>query len=284
MDTTLLLALGAGMLATVNPCGFAMLPAYLTLVITGRGESPAGKPISRAVLASAAMTSGFVLVFGIFGVLIVPLAASVQRYLPVATVLIGLGLLALGLVMLAGKEPRVLLPKPKRGAPDQRLTSMFGYGLAYAAASLSCTLGPFLALVGTTLRGDGVFLGVAAFLAYAAGMGLVVTALAVVVALLGDTAAGRTRRILPYVTRIGGGLLVLVGGFVGYYGIYELRLLGGAETGDPVIDAAGAVQTVLVDTVDQAGPVPFLVALSVLIGAGVFLRRARTRRHTGDDG
>ena len=28
-EQTLVLALAAGMLATVNPCGFAMLPAYL---------------------------------------------------------------------------------------------------------------------------------------------------------------------------------------------------------------------------------------------------------------
>ena len=29
------LALGAGMLAALNPCGFALLPAYLTLLVTG---------------------------------------------------------------------------------------------------------------------------------------------------------------------------------------------------------------------------------------------------------
>jgi cytochrome c biogenesis protein CcdA len=31
------LAVAAGMLAAVNPCGFALLPAYLSLLISGDG-------------------------------------------------------------------------------------------------------------------------------------------------------------------------------------------------------------------------------------------------------
>jgi cytochrome c biogenesis protein CcdA len=36
------LAFGAGMIAAVNPCGFAMLPAYLSLYL-GAEESDFGK-------------------------------------------------------------------------------------------------------------------------------------------------------------------------------------------------------------------------------------------------
>ena len=36
----------------------------------------------------------------------------------------------------------------------------------------------------------------------------------------------RLRRILPFVNRIGGALLVLVGLYVAYYGSYEVRLFG----------------------------------------------------------
>ena len=47
-------AFAAGMAATVNPCGFAMLPAYLGLYM-GSGENGAGQPgpltrLARAVL------------------------------------------------------------------------------------------------------------------------------------------------------------------------------------------------------------------------------------------
>jgi cytochrome c-type biogenesis protein len=38
MTETLLVAVVAGMVATANPCGFAMLPAYLTLVVTGSAD------------------------------------------------------------------------------------------------------------------------------------------------------------------------------------------------------------------------------------------------------
>jgi cytochrome c biogenesis protein CcdA len=39
VDTsTLGFALAAGLVAALNPCGFAMLPSYLTLVVLGTGE------------------------------------------------------------------------------------------------------------------------------------------------------------------------------------------------------------------------------------------------------
>ena len=35
LDGLLALALGAGMVAAINPCGFALLPAYLSLLVIG---------------------------------------------------------------------------------------------------------------------------------------------------------------------------------------------------------------------------------------------------------
>ena len=46
------LAFGAGMIAAVNPCGFAMLPAYLSLYL-GAEESDFGKRSSWARLLRA---------------------------------------------------------------------------------------------------------------------------------------------------------------------------------------------------------------------------------------
>ena len=64
----LALAVSAGAIAAFNPCGFAMLPAYLALFL---GE-PAGRraAVGRALGVGAAVTVGFVLVFGIAGMLI----------------------------------------------------------------------------------------------------------------------------------------------------------------------------------------------------------------------
>lgn len=272
-------AVAAGLVAALNPCGFAMLPAYLTLVVLGgpgdaqRGQ---GTAVGRALLATALMALGFLLVFGAFGLVVAPVASSVQRYLPVVTVLIGVALVALGAYLLTGRELGVLLPRPGRGAPTGRVGSMFGYGVAYAIASLSCTVGPFLAVTSATFGTGSVVGGVAAYVAYGLGMALVVGVLAVTVALLGQGAAARARRLLPYVHRAGGALLVLVGLYVAYYGVHELRLFfGGGSAADPVVGSAGAVQQTLAGWVDALGPLPLAAALAVLVVVAVVLRRHR---------
>ncbi|MQA10232.1 MAG: cytochrome c biogenesis protein CcdA [Pseudonocardiaceae bacterium] len=281
MDTsTLGFALAAGLVAAVNPCGFAMLPSYLTLVVLGSGEQHSrATAVLRALLATAAMAVGFLAVFASFGLIIAPLSSQVQRYLPIVTIAIGVALVALGVWMLSGREITLLLPKPGRGAPTAALRSMFGYGLAYATASLSCTVGPFLAVTGATFRSGSVLEGVLAYLAYAAGIVLVVGVLAAAIALAGANMAIRARRVLRYVNRVGGGLIVLVGLYVGYYGIYETRLyLGGGEASDPVVDTATTIQQELTSLVDAIGVVPLIAALGVLLLGAVAAVRHRARK------
>jgi cytochrome c-type biogenesis protein len=283
MTHELTLALVAGMLATVNPCGFAMLPGYLALVVAGTDTTSRSARVGRALVAGALMTAGFVAVFGIFGLLSVPIASLAQQYLPIVTIVIGLALVVMGILLLAGKEIFLLLPKPKRGAPTTRVTSMLGYGIAFAVASLSCTIGPFLAVAGVALRGDDLGSGLAAFIAYALGMGLVVAVLAVAAALASSTTAAGIRKLLPHVGRIGGVLLVVTGAYVGYYGIYELRLYHAeGDAADPIVDAAARVQGVLSDWLDATGPFPFVIALVVLTGAAVLLRRGRRTSQQAD--
>lgn len=68
-----------------------------------------------------------------------PLIASVQKYLPFATVVIGILLVALAIWLLAGKNITVMLPKSSGSAPTGRLRYMYAYGVGYAVASLSST-------------------------------------------------------------------------------------------------------------------------------------------------
>jgi cytochrome c biogenesis protein CcdA len=259
------LAFAAGLVAALNPCGFAMLPAYLALVV--RGEDVGRRAaVGRAVTATAAMAAGFLTVFGGFGLLTLSAAATVQRYLPYVTALIGIILVALGIWLLTGREIAVrTLASGARWAPTARLGSMFTYGISYAIASLSCTVGPFLAVTAAGLRGGSVLGGVSVYLAYAGGFTLVVGVLAVAAALASSAATERMRRIVPYVNRISGALLVVVGLYVGYYGLYEIRLFtGDGNPVDPVIAAAGRVQGAIAGWVHQHGAWPWLVALAVL--------------------
>ena len=287
------LAFGAGLVAALNPCGFAMLPAYLALVV--RGENAGRRAaVGRAVTATAAMAAGFVTVFGGFGILTVSAASTVQRYLPYVTVLIGIILVALGIWLLAGREITVLrgVARGARWAPTARLGSMFGYGISYAVASLSCTVGPFLAVTAAALRGGSVLGGVAVYFAYAGGFTLVVGVLAVAAALASSAAVDRMRRIVSYVNRISGALLLIVGVYVGYYGLYEIRLFtGDGNPEDSVIAAAGRVQGAIAGWVHQHGAWPWLVALAALIiaafaaawRASASARYRRADRATADD-
>jgi cytochrome c biogenesis protein CcdA len=283
------LAFAAGLVAALNPCGFAMLPAYLLLVVRGQphadtsGPSTAvGRAIGRALAATVGMALGFMVVFGSFGALTISAASTVQRYLPYGTVVIGLILIALGGWLLTGRELTAFTPRPlgPRWAPTARLWSMFGYGVTYAIASLSCTIGPFLAVTAAGLRSGSVLTGVSIYLAYVGGLTLVVGALALATATASSAVAERLRRIVPFVNRISGALLVLVGLYVAYYGIYELRLFSAtvAIPPDAVISAAGRLQGALAAWVHQHGAWPWAVAsVAVAIGAfaGAWYRRAR---------
>ncbi|WP_024440965.1 MULTISPECIES: cytochrome c biogenesis protein CcdA [unclassified Mycobacterium] len=268
------LAFAAGLVAALNPCGFALLPAYLALVV--RGERTGGRQaVGRALAATAAMTLGFLAVFGVFGLLTVTAAARAQRYLPYATVVIGVVLVALGFWLLAGGRLAVG-SFGGRWAPTARIGSMLGYGVGYACASLGCTIGPFLAVTGAALRGGRD--AVTVYLAYAAGFGLLVGVLAIAVALARSALIAKIRRITRYASRISGALLVAVGLYVGYYGYYEVRLFqGDASVGDPVLAAAGRLQGTLAGWVHQHGAWPWLAVLAIVL-VGALLRARRPGR------
>lgn len=273
------LALTAGMLAAVNPCGFALLPAYLTLFVSGGGGTGRRGGVTRALIATAAMTGGFTAVFGTFALVVSPLALSVERWLPWATLVIGVALLALGAWLLTGRELRVRLPQVRATSrPADSALSMGLYGISYAVASLSCTIGPFLALTTTAFRSGSVLGVVGVFLAYAAGMGAVVGVLTLAVALSRQAAVARIRSVLPYVTRISGVLLLIAGAYVAYYGWYEIRLLHGGAVQDPVVSTATQWQGMATRWLNGLGPGPILAALAVLVAVGWAARALWHRR------
>nr|WP_199701698.1 cytochrome c biogenesis CcdA family protein [Jiangella rhizosphaerae] len=273
-------ALVLGSVAALNPCGFALLPTYLTLLVARGGPPGTAAALRRAGVMTAAMTAGFVAVFGAFGLVVVPAAVSVERFLPWATVVIGVVLVALGGWLLTGREWVVRAPRLAGAAPSSSAWSMAGYGVAYAVASLSCTVAPFLAMATATFRSSGIAGGLAAFVAYGAGMGLVVGLLAVAVALGSDAVVRRARRLLPYVSRASGALLVLAGAYVGYYGVYELRVRAGGDPADPVVDAALELQGALSGLVADAGPRWLAAAAAVVVAAGLVTATVRRRRPT----
>jgi cytochrome c biogenesis protein CcdA len=276
-------AFAAGLVAALNPCGFAMLPGYLAFVV---GDSSGGRPaaVGRAIAATLAMTLGFLVVFAVFGTVTVSVASTLQRYLPIVTVVIGIALIGIGAALLAGRELHVPLPAVATSAgmaPTTRLWSMFGYGMAYAVASLACTVGPFLAVTAAGARGS-ITDTVAVYLIYAGGFSLIVGTLAVAAAFTSAALAARMRGVLPMVNRIGGALVIVAGAYVAYYGSYELRLFhANADPADAVIAGAGRVQGMVAGWVHQNGGWPWALALiALLVAAAGWAARRRSGRNT----
>ncbi|MFI6012629.1 cytochrome c biogenesis CcdA family protein [Streptomyces sp. NPDC051243] len=277
-DLPLALALTAGMLAAVNPCGFALLPAYLSLLVLADDTPTRLAAVTRALIATAAMTAGFAAVFALFGLAIAPVAGQLQQHLPWFTIGFGLLLALVGGWLLAGRDLPALLPKLRRApAVTRSLPSMTLFGAAYAIASLGCTIAPFLAIVVSAFRSGSTLEGVTLFTAYAAGMGLIVGTAALSVALTRTARVGRLRRLGSVASRTGGGLLLLVGAYVAYYGWYEIRIQGAPATQDPVIDTASTIQRTLADALDATGPAVLAVLLAALLIGGVALRRRHPR-------
>jgi len=271
MTGALLLALTAGMLGAVNPCGFAMLPAYLSLLVAGPDGGRGA--VGRALTATAALTLGYVLVFGAFGLAVAPAADWLRPRLPWLTVTLGVLLALAGCWLLVGK--RLPAPGPLRVAPRLTRTwpSMVLFGAAYALTSLSCAIAPFLAIVVTSMRAGSPLRGLALFGAYALGMALVVGVAALAVALLRGRVVARLRGAGAWSPRLSGLVLVVAGGYVAWYGWYEVRLAQGRYDAftDPVIRAAAQLQQTLVRAVDTLGP----AVLAALLLAAVLLTRRR---------
>ena len=297
MGARLALAFSAGMVATVNPCGFALLPAYLTYFL---GLDPAGSdatndsadahrsapsPVLRALVVSAAVTAGFLVVFGVMGLAWSSVSSVVGRRLPWFTLVIGIGLVVLGVAVLRGFEPTVRLPHLDLNRSGRELVTMFLFGISYAVASLSCTIPVFISLVSVTL--DGSFgQSVGAFVAYGLGMGMTLAILTVAVALARTGVVTAFRRLMPHMAAISGALLIVAGIFVGYYAWVELRELDSGAS-SPVVDWTRDVQSWLQNHVERIGGARLAVAAALVIGAVVavaLITRRGADRPPGDAG
>ena len=180
-----LFALAAGMASAVNPCGFAMLPAYLGMYLGDEsGETPQTNPVrhfGRAILVGLTVTAGFVVLFGVVGAIIGLGANFVSDLLQWLGLVIGIGLVLVGAWMVGGGKLYTGVAAraaSHMGNPAQ--VSMKGYfifGISYGTASLSCTLPIFLAVVGLSVAGVGASSMLSDFLLFALGMGLVIMAL-----------------------------------------------------------------------------------------------------------
>ena len=224
---------GAGMVSTVNPCGFSMLPAYLSLYLGDRDDGTASGLIilrgAKALLIGTAVTLGFTVLFSFFGVILWAGGHFLLQYLPWLGLFVGAVLACLGLFLLAGRSVHAALPARLAnliGGPEsQGFKTYFLFGIGYGLASLGCTLPVFLVVVGSAIKSQGFSNGLLQFLSYALGMGAVLTALALSIAVFKGGLATYLRRLLPYMGRVAGLLLLISGSYQMYYWLTKGGLL-----------------------------------------------------------
>jgi cytochrome c biogenesis protein CcdA len=264
------LALVAGMVATVNPCGFALLPAYLSAFVGMDDRGSRMSAVGRAIAVSAVLTAGFVTVFGLIGVVFGSALSQVQQRAPWFTIVLGVLLVGLGIYMLTGREFTLRIPKLQRGGSDGTMLSMYLFGLSYALASLTCAIAPFLGVTSSAATGNLVS-RIVTFSLYGVGMGLVVTVLTIAVAMARSGVVARFRSFIPYMNRIAGVLMLIAGAYVAYYGWYELRVLEfGADGDDPIIDVALDLQAWLQGLMPNQGNYGwYVLGAFAMIGAAV---------------
>ena len=218
------LSFGSGLLAAVNPCGFVLLPTYLMyfLGVSGRPGTQRST-VRRALLVSAALSAGFMTIFVIVGGISRLFTDWLNQNAKYVALLIGIALVLLGIAMLFGYRLPFSTPKLDTGKRDQTVVSMYVFGLAYAVASIGCTIGPFSATVLGTIDTDGFFQGIIAVILYGAAMSLLITTLTVTLALAQGGLLKSLRTGMKYVEIASAIVMILSGLYLTWYWFNDIR-------------------------------------------------------------
>ena len=211
-------AYAAGMVASVNPCGFILLPSYISFQLgtqeEGYYQRPALSRASQALVLGLLATGGFVFVFGAAGLVLSAGGQWLTAIFPHLGVVVGLAMAGLGAWLLVTGRTLGVAAATRVGAPAK---NAFLFGIAYAVGSLGCTLPIFLVVVGGALAGQGF----GQFLSYSLGMGTVLVAVTLGAALFKGAIGRALRGAVPHVHRLSAMFLVGAGLYLIYYwGVY----------------------------------------------------------------
>ena len=227
-------AIALGAVAAFNPCGFALLPAYLGLYLRDGVDRPGvGRRISRSVVIAVVVGGTFTVLFGAVGAVFAMGSSFIVRSLPWIGLAVGVVLVGIGGLVLSGRHvtsslPQRLAARLGKRAGGSGLRGYAAFGLAYGAASLGCTLPLFLALMGTATATSRVYgAPVIAFVLYGAGMAAVLGVLTVIAGVVSFGILARVRGFVRIVSGASAVLLLASGAYVVYYWLTAGRLLLG---------------------------------------------------------
>ncbi len=239
IDAPIGLAFAAGLVATVNPCGFAMLPAYLSYFMGLEGseeDAESGASVAQALKVGGIVSLGFLVVFGTTGLLINAGVRSIIDWIPYVALGIGVIMVLLGIAMFRGYQLSIGFLKVQGGTGSRDKKSVFTFGVSYALASLSCTLPVFLSVVVGSIASANFISGFLTYIAYGLGMSVLLVAVTLAVAFAKQGVVTKLKSMLPYVQRVSAGFLIVAGVYITWFWADDLT----SDAGDQGA-AAGVV-------------------------------------------
>ena len=209
-------ALSAGMVTAFNPCGVAMLPAFLAMLLARQQQSG----WMDGLRAGLTMMGGFVVLFGMAGLVVGTLGQALFLMAPVGSLLVAAAFLVLAVLLWRRQTMTVSLGRLPARLQDRVLRgsgwTFFWYGLSYGLVSLTCSFPVFLAVAVTGFH-QSFITGLLRYVVYAVGMGLIVTALAVATVTARRAAERAVHTLMPVMHRLSAVVLVLGSGYMIWY-------------------------------------------------------------------
>ena len=136
-------------------------------------------------------------------------------------------------------------------SPAGNLKTYFLYGVSFALGSVSCTIGPFLAATSGAIQGS-LFSSLTIYVVYGLGFVVTIGALALLTAFSQEYLVRKIRSSGKLLERLSAGVLILVGAYLMYFGIYEISLQSSAHINQGFMNFIYKIQGEIVSAVSEA--------------------------------
>lgn len=265
-----------GVLAAVNPCGFILLPTYLLYYLgteLNREQESPSATLRRGLSVGIAVSSGFIGLFLIVGVISRAFTTVIRDNAQYAALVIGIALVAMGIAMFRGWKPPI--SQPNMTMTKQRTwRNMFLFGIAYAVASIGCTIGLLVSVILGSVGRHGFVSGVLSIALYGLGMGLLVTSLTVALAFARFGFVSNLKKSFPLFDKISATAVLLTGLYLAWYWFGAITNRGS----DGVIGRVEKLQTNVATFLQNTGAyVLATIFIAVIATAVVIMRRSPQR-------
>jgi cytochrome c biogenesis protein CcdA len=263
-----------GVLAAVNPCGFVLLPTYLVFFLGTREETEltTSERMRRALVVSSGISIGFLAIFFVIGVISRLFTQWIELNAKYASLAIGVVLVIGGARMMSGWTPKFAMPQIG-GVQTKTFRATVVYGVAYAVASIGCTIGFLTTAVFGSIALHGFISGVFSILLYGLGMAMLVTALTVSLAFAKTGIVTIIKNRLYIIQRLGAILVTLTGIYLVLYWYAAIS----EEKSTSFVTRIERWQTTVASFLQQQGAYRLAIVLTLIVTVAIVASRRKVR-------